>query len=90
MCDYAVLSFVAFLSREALEAEAQKVAQLAVNAEGAVIKYSKQLEEASMELEAAEAATQRAMAELSELQQQMASKAAQVQPGTAVTRFNAE
>lgn len=62
--------------REALEAEAQKVAQLAVNAEGAVTKYRKQLEEASVELEAAEAANQRAMVELAELRQQMASEAA--------------
>lgn len=72
------------LSREALEAEAQKVAQLAVNAEGAVTKYRKQLEEASVELEAAEAANQRAMVELAELRQQMASEAALGRQGTAV------
>lgn len=37
--------------REALEAEAQNVAQLAVNAEGGVSKYKRQLEEAAADLQ---------------------------------------
>ncbi|KAI3432210.1 hypothetical protein D9Q98_003772 [Chlorella vulgaris] len=56
--------------REALEAEAQKVAQLAVNAEGAVAKVQRQLEEAGAELAAAEAASQQAESDLAALQQQ--------------------
>lgn len=47
---------VALLSscREALEAEAQKVAQLAVNAEGSVNKYKKALEDWGADLAAAQ------------------------------------
>ena len=54
--------------REALEAEAQKVAQLAVNAEGSVTKYRKQLEDATADLAAAQAAAASTEAELADIQ----------------------
>ena len=54
--------------REALEAEAQKVAQLAVNAEGSVTKYKKALEEWGADLAAAQAAATQAEVELAEVQ----------------------
>ena len=69
--------------REALEAEAQKVAQLAVNAEGAVTKQRAQLEEAVAELQAAQAAKQLAQHELEELRQQMDTLQAQQPQGMA-------
>ncbi|PRW61490.1 K(+) efflux antiporter chloroplastic-like [Chlorella sorokiniana] len=55
--------------REALEAEAQKVAQLAVNAEGSVIKYKKALEEWGADLAAARSAAVDAETELVEVQE---------------------
>ena len=61
--------------REALEAEAQKVAQLAVNAEGGVAKAKRQLEEAGAELEASQGARSKAADALAQIQAQMAQAA---------------
>lgn len=67
--------------REALEAEAQKVAQLAVNAEGAVNKARRQLDEAQTDLGAAQATRAKAAAAVEELRQLMAAKAGAVAQG---------
>ncbi|KAL4419272.1 hypothetical protein ABPG77_008322, partial [Micractinium sp. CCAP 211/92] len=70
--------------REALEAEAQKVAQLAVNAEGAVNKARRQLDEAQTDLGAAQATRAKAAAAVEELRQLMAAKAGAVAQGLEV------
>jgi monovalent cation:proton antiporter-2 (CPA2) family protein len=58
--------------REALEAEAQQVAQLAVNAEAALNKAKKQLDEATADLAAATAAADKLRAGVSDVEARMA------------------
>ena len=65
--------------REALEAEAQKVAQLAVTAKGTVTKTKKQLEESAAELQAAEAAQQKAEEAVGKIQRLMAEEEAEAE-----------
>lgn len=67
--------------REALEAEAQKVAQLAVNAEGAVSKARRQLDDAQADLETAQATQAKAAVAVEGLQQLMAAKVAEAAQG---------
>lgn len=70
------LCAIMLLCREALEAEAQKVAQLAVNAEGSVNKYKKALEEWGADLAAAQAAAAEAETQLVEVQEALQVEAA--------------
>ncbi|KAL4424105.1 hypothetical protein ABPG75_001406 [Micractinium tetrahymenae] len=76
--------------REALEAEAQKVAQLAVNAEGAVSKARRQLDEAQAELEVASAARVKAAAAVEQLQQLVAARTAEAAQGEPEQQVAAE
>lgn len=69
--------------REALEAEAQEVAQLAVNAEASLLKVRKQLEDVTAELHAAELDAAQLQDAVAAVQAQIAEGAATASPPSA-------
>ena len=75
--------------REALEAEAQEVAQLAVNAETTVNKVKKQLEETLVELDVAQKRQATIQSAMVEIQDQMAKKGSMGMPSVDIENIEA-